>query len=131
MHLGTKAGRLFHSLGPETKKARLTNFGVVRITAKSLFHYTTTSSFAALIDYYAICTATITNPSNTRNNQQHQFLTTVCVCNACMWSEFLEWGGDFYEYFSCFSRCSSVASGDDQNDISTLANYTRFNANLL
>jgi len=34
----TEAGRLFHSLGPETEKARLPNFRLVRITAKSLSH---------------------------------------------------------------------------------------------
>jgi len=34
VHWRTKAGRLFHSLGPETEKARLPNFRFMRITAK-------------------------------------------------------------------------------------------------
>ena len=35
MHWRTETGRLFHSLGQATEKARLPNFRFVRITAKS------------------------------------------------------------------------------------------------
>ena len=35
MQLRTETGRLFHSLGPATAKARSPNFRFVRITAKS------------------------------------------------------------------------------------------------
>jgi len=35
VHWRTEAGRLFHSLGPATEKARFPSFRFVRITAKS------------------------------------------------------------------------------------------------